>query len=943
MLSLWGKWDGVSQPLPLLGHLLDTAAVALVVWEQCSPPFRQNAIEVLAPGDVGLAQARFAVLAALHDLGKASREFNGQGWSRRRGEFAAHREALVVAGLPMDMPARRPTLPDRERLWLRHEAVTGLVLHDQTDLPSWARRVLMGHHGRYQCSVAGPSQDLSMLRERARDPAWAAVQQSLQGDVVAAVGLSTGRNAALTGWAGELQARLVPFLVALTGLVCVCDWVASDQKFVRIAPRALLEQHDVTGYMTVREDAVRDALAGVLLGSSTPVGDFAALFGGRTPRAGAQSWAAARRHGPGLTIVMAPMGEGKTEVALHLHATDGSVEVGTQAGDGLFFGLPTMATADAVFDRVTTFWSRTSGTGRLAHSRAVLNDFYAPSDVKPTGVCDHGDAGEIGTARDGLRPDDWFSGRHRGLLAPVTVGTSDQVLAAALDHKFVQVRLAALAGKHVVLDEIHTYDAYQQRLLCRLLGWLGAFQCRVTLLSATLPRARVVELAQAWTAGWHAGAAKTTHDQILAEVPQQLPYPAVVTVRDVLVCEPLVAWRQYDLEVRAHVLAADNDGYSAATVALVQLLRAQQPHARIGLIVNTVDRAIALYQALVHGESGETLLLHSRMTAAQRRARTAALHALVGQGAPAGPVLVVATQIAEASLDLDLDVLVTDLAPMASLLQRTGRLWRHSENFGDGWTHHPNLDYRSGDPVVHVLAPAAADGRVAAGFAALPYTTAELRRTWNHPACLDGGNRERLRVPQDLQPAVDAANLTLDDLAEQADLEPDDVQQVLRHLATELAKTTAAHGTGRLVGDRRWRSNLGEDPWGRNDPDWSQLTAPTLWDDSNGVVTRLQELEQAQVLLWDRTGNTPWAWKGIPEMLGKDADRATLLAALDASVPISGRLAVRLRAAAAEYLPRRWHKDAPALLRGLTPLPVSALTGIAVLDPDLGLIRLENP
>lgn len=198
-------------------------------------------------------------------------------------------------------------------------------------------------------------------------------------------------------------------------------------------------------------------------------------------------------------------------------------------------------------------------------------------------------------------------------------------------------------------------------------------------------------------------------------------------------------------------------------------------------------------------------------------------------------------------------------------------------------------------------------------------------------------------MPQDLQPAVDAANLTLDDLASEAHLEPDDVQQVLHHLAIELAKSTAARGTGRLIGDRRWRSNLADDPWGGTDPDWSQLTAPTLWDDSNGVVTRLQELEQAQVLLWDPTGTTGWAWNGNPAALGKDTDRATLLAALDASVPVSGRLAARLRAAAATHLPQRWHKDAPALLRGLTPLPVSALTGIAVLDPDLGLIRLENP
>jgi len=150
LLLLWGKWDGLARPLPLLAHLLDTAAVALVGSEQWSPQVRKNAVDVLAPGDEELARARFAVLVAVHDVGKASREFNGQAWSRRRDTFEEHRKSLVAAGLPICMPARRPRLAGRESLWLRHEAVTGLILADLTDLPSWARRVVTGHHGRYQ-------------------------------------------------------------------------------------------------------------------------------------------------------------------------------------------------------------------------------------------------------------------------------------------------------------------------------------------------------------------------------------------------------------------------------------------------------------------------------------------------------------------------------------------------------------------------------------------------------------------------------------------------------------------------------------------------------------------------------------------------------------------------------------------------------------------------
>lgn len=946
MLLIWGKWTGLAEPLPLLAHMLDTSAVALIAWDHVSPQVRQNATDIFSPGNGALARARFAVLAGVHDCGKASREFSGQAWSKHREQFAMHRERLAAAGLPMDMPSQQPALGELERLWLRHEAVSGLILHDQTTVPAWARRVVMGHHGRYQLTGAqrNVARELDELRARTADPAWAMVQQTLLQDLVVTVSRVACADANLSSWPAELAGRLVPFLVALTGLVCVCDWIASDEAFTGSSPRHLLAKDDLDGYLRLRLVDAEAALDGVLLGSGTPVGEFAELFRGRVPRGAVQTWAAGRRHAPGLTIVMAPMGEGKTEVALRMHSTDGSVAPGVPAGDGLFFGLPTMATADAMFARVQEFWDGTKGTGKLTHSLAILHDFYAPSNLRPAGICGAEHETADGADRDGLQPVDWFNGRHRGLLAPVTVGTCDQVLAAALDHKFLQVRLAALSGKHVVLDEVHTYDPYQHVLLCRLLGWLGAFRCRVTILSATLPRARVEQLVSAWTRGWQACPTSAVVEEVLAELPAELPYPSVVTVRDGLVCEPLGAWRVFDLEVHAQVMSANKDELLADTIALVRNVRQEQPDARIGLIVNTVDRSIALYEALAVAEAGECVLLHSRMTAGQRRARTERLHALLGPDAPAGPVLMVATQVAEASLDLDLDVLITDLAPMASLLQRTGRLWRHSVNVGGGWSHPANLARRTGNPVVHVLAPVNADGLVAAGFAALPYTTAELRQTWSQPSCLDRGARTVFHVPADMQPAIDAAHLTLQDLADHANLEPDDAQQVLRHLAGEVVKANAAHHTGHQVREiaRPWAQHTEEDPWGRSEPDWSRLTAPTLWDDANGVVTRLREREQAQLLLYDATGQTPWAWHGDPATLDKHTTRETLLTALNATVPVGGGLAARLRAAATTHLPDRWLTDAPALLRGLTPVPVTALAGIAALDSDLGLIRVET-
>ncbi len=648
-ITLWGKWGEFVEPLPLLGHMLDTAAFALDLWPQLSGPLRVNAADLLAAGDEELGSARFGVLAALHDLGKASREFQGQLWTRQHAQFAANTQALAATGLPMDAPPR-PVLSGLDAAWLRHEAVTGLILKDRTGLPAWARRVVAGHHGRYQPAQSDVAFELDALHVRASDPAWAA-------------------------------------------------------------------------------------------------------------------------------------------------------------------------------DR-----------------------------------------------------------------------------------------------------------------------------CRVTLLSATLPRARVAELCAAWTSGWHADDKPAVRDALSGALPPTLPYPSVVSVDDALGCEPLEAWRRFELELVCHRLPAGRTGMLTATAAVVARLRAEQPEARIGVLVNTVDRAIGVYQALASSEPGQTVLLHSRMTAAQRRQRTAQLHHLVGQHAAAGPVLVVATQVAEASLDLDLDLLVTDLAPMASLLQRTGRLWRHSVNTGHGWTHPPHLAYRTGNPTVHVLAPVDDEGRVATGAAALPYTTAELQATWSKPACLDGGARRAMSVPGDVQAAVDSAHLTLADLVDPARSGPAgresaETQAVLAHLADQLAKSSAAQRVGMAAHEvGRWRPDAGQDPWGADSPDWSALTGPTLWDAEDGVVTRLQERDQATVLLCDPTGTTPWAWTGEPAaLLRPRSSRATLLDALGATVPVSGALARRLRERAREHLPTAWAASAPVLLRSMLPLPVTALDGVAYLDPILGLIRQEQP
>lgn len=952
-MELWAKSRGAGERMPVVAHLIDTAAVAAGSWDRCSARFRQNAVALLAPGDEVLARARLAWIAGAHDLGKVECSFQTQVWSRTPQAFADVRDALAAAGFPIAVPAHRPDVGDQLALWLRHEAATGLILDDLTRLPAWTRRIAMAHHGRFQPTFTGLVPNaLVGHREQMLAGPWREEQQRLLHALGTAIEQITGVRVGWDNWVADealmFEQRL--FVLPLAGLVSVCDWIASDvegpDSFMASAPVDVLRSSGPVEYATARAASVEkvlDGAWGTVSSSRSPGGAFLDLFPGKEPR-GVQTWMADQEPIHGLVIACASMGEGKTELSLLRHVQD--PDSTASASDWLYFGLPTMATADAMFDRVNEFWRGLPGIGHLAHGQAALNEFYAPTTVTPGNVCDD-------HATGGLSPQTWFQGRHRALLAPVTVGTQDQVLAAGLRHKYVTVRHAGLANKHVVLDEVHTYDPYQQRLLVGLLEWLGAYQCRVTLLSATLPRIRVHELVRAYVKGWHGDISAARLDELCGQIPDPFPYPSVTTASNTVVVSPTDPWRRFRMHVDSHLIPAethnDVESYTAAVADVVRQIRAEEPHSRIAVMLNTVERAIRVYRALADDPAhGQTVVLHSRMVATQRGHHTRRLEQLVGKDAAAGPMLAVTTQVAEASLDLDFDVLVTDLAPIASLIQRSGRLWRHSTNEGTGWTHPPHLVHRNqSKPVMHVLVQTNPD-RSFAARSTLPYLAAELVKTWNDPACLGSGQRTGFDMPGDMQAAVDAGNVTWDDLvatlpadgSSGTDGEADLYAAVTAALGTQAAQQQQADQVALRARDAsaEWTDTTRDEqtnPFYRFGPDWSKLTWPLLSD--TDTVTRLEEVEQARIVVCDPTGNTMWAFHGDPDDL-LTATRSTILSALGATVPVSGQLACRAKGKA----PSNWRTNAPTILRDLIPLTVTDLADFAVLDPIVGLIRAES-
>lgn len=372
---------------------------------------------------------------------------------------------------------------------------------------------------------------------------------------------------------------------------------------------------------------------------------------------------------PGIFILEAPMGCGKTEAALAAAERFDSLH---NCG-GLFFGLPTQATANGIFVRLEK-WAeaRTNETDitnsiRLAHGMAELNEHYR--DLFKN------------TDKDSLIEDDengrlivhsWFNGRKQALLANFVIGTVDQMLMASLAKKHVMLRHLGLAGKVVILDECHAYDAYMNRFMDRTLQWLGSYGTPVIILSATLPAKRRAELIKAYLDGKTPQSDKDWEDAI--------DYP-LLTWTDGETVKQESAEIEESKKHPVYVYKLPVDG-------IIDCLKENLTDGGYaGVIVNTVRASQMLYVELRNAfPDADIRLFHSQFLAPARAEKEAKLLKLLGRDAPrktGEKVIIVGTQVLEQSLDLDFDLLITELCPMDLLLQRIGRLHRHNEHDKD--------------------------------------------------------------------------------------------------------------------------------------------------------------------------------------------------------------------------------------------------------------------
>ncbi|MEU8955030.1 CRISPR-associated helicase Cas3' [Streptomyces sp. NPDC048518] len=768
--SVWAKLRGLDPslpPYPLVRHLLDAAAMALCLWDRY---LSESQRQCIAAG-LGLADDReqtralVGLCAGLHDIGKLSgfqfcdsrgRALLGEELVRDPGKIGVEELGHDVAGMTA-APAVLAALGF-------DDSMTELGAVDRV------AEIIGGHHGRFfrlEREVTDTAHYQALLGGRA----WARQRAAHAATVFKA--LRSPRPPT------QFKA---PAAVLVTGVVILADWLVSQEHFLARRQRRLnvpLERH-FAEVCVEAEHLVREA---GLLPAELERKPFAEAYGidgepNPLQRSIAQDLAHAipQREAAagkaGILLVTAAPGDGKSETALEAERVLSSA-FGTR---GFVFLLPTMATSDQMYGRVTGMLARQNGSRAgltLIHSMAWLSSAYGDDDLKtgsPVLVCEGEDA-HGGQGRDPASPGSWLRGAKRPLLAQYAVGTVDQALMAVLPVRHNALRLLALSGKTVIVDEAHAYDPYMQVLLGRLLNWLGAYGVPVILLSATLPASVSDRLIKEYLLG----AGHRAKD--LAGQSFKAPYPGWLYVDAQSATEGKVssvemsktsqaeqtAQRSMTLRVQVEPVAdISREGTGGRLAVIERCLQSLVTEGGCALVVcNTVGEAQATYTRLRarferQGLGADDLqLLHARFPGDVREARTRAVTSGMGRTGPRPQRrIIVATQVVEQSLDLDADVVISDLAPLALLLQRAGRCWRHetwwAERARPGGRPRPAWAAEAGPRLV-VLDPLAANGKVPKQWGTV-YAEFLLMNT---SQLLAQERTRSIRVPADVQDLVE--------------------------------------------------------------------------------------------------------------------------------------------------------------------------------------------
>ncbi|MEU6406144.1 HD domain-containing protein [Streptomyces sp. NPDC046985] len=793
-LGVWAEFEAATwTSYPLLFRMLDDAAVAAVLWDRFLSSSQRA---VIAEGlGVGEEQARslMALLAGLRELGKLVPGFQ----RHERGAWERLSEDLV-AGASRVSPV--PVEVDRSSMHVALGVLVGFGFAAGGNSSPAVRcaQVVGGMGGRFlQVDVSGGAAARRVaataggLAWRELRSRYAALVRYLTGAAVVPERVSVQAAVLMTGvgmLAGRLSGQRGHWQQAahMPAFGAAEHFADARARAVEAVGEAELERVDLEPVpFTTAHPHVKghnDLQASLMAQLPGLVGEY----------------------GVGITVIADGTGSGKSVGALEA----ARICNGACGTAGLAWLMPTTATADAAWEMLEAY-VRAHRPERvpvtLAHSRSRLNPAYTdaqltteaagghadsagalaalmPDGTRPAGTPAPGEVTSTGldsgvpeptgagewAAREVTAPEGFLRSQDAALLAQFSAATVDQAQMAVLPVEFSALRLLALSGKTVVVDEAHALTPYSHLQLLRLLGWLGSLRTPVVLLSATMPSSTGSAMAAAYLAGaghdpgrvaaadyapafpgWlfadaATGTAHRMQETARVRHSQAQSRPLRVTMRAVTYRRLGDGGREVEPDERLAVV-----GRTIGQVAV------EGGCAMVGCA--TVADSQDTYRYLQRswtGDPGELMLLHARFPGWVREQRTGWVRRTLG---PAGPrpdrLVVVTTSMLDTSLDIDVDMMVSDLASIARLLQRAGRLarfyrsWQNTSRRPPWWSpgHVPRLTVLQPLGTAGVTAVPAEWRTVEPAF--LLHATAALLQAKGHDL--------ELNVPGDVQDLVE--------------------------------------------------------------------------------------------------------------------------------------------------------------------------------------------
>lgn len=630
----------------------------------------------------------------------------------------------------------------------------------------------------------------------------------------------------------------------LSGFAVLCDWLGSNKEYFSYCHNEI----PLDEYWRLSLARAEKAVFETGLLSSTPTRELTleqiikVKEGEKLEATPLQQMAKtiALPDSPHLLILEDVTGAGKTEAAVifaHRLMQNKSV-------DGVYFALPTMATANAMYSRLAKAYINFYEAGSkpslvLAHAASALSEEFSDSimSVNEHPEKNYGDE----TISAGAHCNQWLAdNRKKSLLADIGVGTIDQVLLAILPSRHQSLRLLGLLNKVLIIDEVHACDAYMQELLCTLLKAHAASGGSAILLSATLPTSQRQKLLNAYAEG------KQWQKSIVQKIGFN-DYPLLTSLN-------VQGTQEEVIDTRENVKRTVN----------IQLIHSQDKIEKLFSKViekgqcacwirNTVIDARESFDWLKKKHPEWNIdLFHARFAMGDRLdienrvlnnfGKNSTSHQRKGQ-------ILIATQVVEQSLDADWDEMVTDLVPIDMIIQRAGRLRRHTR---DKFGNRVEGEDQRGQVVLHILSPEVVDdpaeGWYADFFKKSKYIYENHGQLWLTASLLK--KRGKFRMPEDARLLIEGV------YGEDAELKipPNLFNSALEAEGTGKAETSLAKSNALKI--TAGYSDESVNRW------WDEAITPTrLGEDT--ITLYLARWQDGKLTPWRNESKHAWSYSSV--------------------------------------------------------------------------------